>query len=201
MDKVKVFEIVIENNLEDETGVDFIALVDQPAIMKNWMAFNSQENKLAFKSVDNEKRLIMGAAMIPDLKIYRHDAERGDFYVYFSKDTISDISKKYHRKGFSNNVNVMHDPNTLATDVYVVESFITDEARGISDPKGFDNPEGTWYVTMHVDNDTIWNDFVKTGQFKGFSVEGLFNEIEDTETKEDKILKEIDAIIKSEFKK
>ena len=72
---------------------------------------------------------------------------------------------------------------------------------GITDPKGFDNPEGTWYGVMKIDNDRLWNDYVKTGELKGFSVEGLFDQVLVEETKEDKILKEIKGIIKSEFSK
>ena len=95
----------------------------------------------------------------------------------------------------------MHDANQQVKDVYYVGGFITDSEMGIKDPEGFDNPEGTWYVIMKVDNDEIWNNFIKTGEFKGFSVEGLFDQElvdnEDEQEIEDQIL----DIIKSEFKK
>jgi len=198
MEKVEVYEIVINDH--DESGVDYIALVDTPAIMKNFMAFNEDKPKMQF-AADKERRLIMGALMIPDLKIYRHSPERGDFYVYFTKDTIRQINYKYHRSGFERNVNIMHDSNQLADGVYLVSDFITDEEMGITDPKGFDNPSGTWYGVMRVENDTIWNEYIKTGEFKGFSVEGLFDQVLSEETKEDKILKEIDSLIKSEYSK
>lgn len=196
MDKVKVFEIVINAEDQDESGVDFIALVDQPAIMKNWMAFNSQEPKMQFKALDEEKRLVMGAAMIPDLKIFRNSPERGDYYVYFSSDTIRDINHKFFRNNFNNNVNIMHDQEAQAHGVYTVGSFITDSKMGIVDPVGFDNPEGTWYVIMKVDDDNIWDNFIKENVFNGFSVEGLFNEIEHDEVKEDKILDGIEQLLK-----
>jgi hypothetical protein len=198
MEKVEVYEIVINDH--DESGVDYIALVDTPAIMKNFMAFNEEKPKMVFKTADKDRRLVMGALMIPDLKIYRYSEERGDFYVYFSKDTIRQINYKYHRSGFERNVNLMHDPEMKMSDVYLVSDFITDSQMGITDPKGFDNPEGTWYGVMKIDNDRLWNDYVKTGELKGFSVEGLFDQVLVEETKEDKILKEIKSIIKSEFK-
>lgn len=198
MEKVEVFEIVINDH--DESGVDYIALVDEPAIMKNFMAFNKQ-NKIQFKAADEEKRLIIGAAMIPDLKIFRTDPQRGDFYVYFSKETIRQINQKYHRKGFERNVNLMHDKDQHADGVYYVGGFITDDKMGLKDPEGFDNPEGTWYVIMKVDNDELWNNFIKTGEFKGFSVEGLFDQIPTSEEKESDILKEIDKLITSEYRK
>jgi len=93
MEKVEVYEIVINDH--DESGVDYIALVDTPAIMKNFMAFNEDKPKMVFKTADKDRRLVMGALMIPDLKIYRYSEERGDFYVYFSKDTIRQINYKY----------------------------------------------------------------------------------------------------------
>lgn len=198
MEKVEVFEIVINDH--DESGVDYIALVDEPAIMKNFMAFNKQD-KIQFKAADEDKRLIIGAAMIPDLKIFRTDPQRGDFYVYFSKETIRQINQKYHRKGFERNVNLMHDKDQHADGVYYVGGFITDDKMGLKDPEGFDNPEGTWYVIMKVDNDELWNNFIKTGEFKGFSVEGLFDQIPTSEEKESDILKEIDKLITSEYRK
>jgi len=198
MEKVEVFEIVINDH--DESGVDYIALVDEPAIMKNFMAFNKQD-KIQFKAADEDKRLIIGAAMIPDLKIFRTDPQRGDFYVYFSKDTIRQINQKYHRKGFERNVNLMHDKDQHADGVYYVGGFITDDKMGLKDPDGFDNPEGTWYVIMKVDNDELWNNFIKTGEFKGFSVEGLFDQIPTSEEKESDILKDIDKLITSEYRK
>jgi len=198
MEKVEVFEIVINDH--DESGVDYIALVDEPAIMKNFMAFNKQD-KIQFKAADEDKRLIIGAAMIPDLKIFRTDPQRGDFYVYFSKETIRQINQKYHRKGFERNVNLMHDKDQHADGVYYVGGFITDEKMGLKDPEGFNNPEGTWYVIMKVDNDELWNNFIKTGEFKGFSVEGLFDQIPTSEEKESDILKDIDKLITSEFRK
>jgi len=198
MEKVEVFEIVINDH--DESGVDYIALVDEPAIMKNFMAFNKQD-KIQFKAADEDKRLIIGAAMIPDLKIFRTDPQRGDFYVYFSKETIRQINQKYHRKGFERNVNLMHDKDQHADGVYYVGGFITDDKMGLKDPDGFDNPEGTWYVIMKVDNDELWNNFIKTGEFKGFSVEGLFDQIPTSEEKESDILKDIDKLITSEYRK
>lgn len=198
MEKVEVYEIVINDH--DESGVDFIALVDEPAIMKNFMAFNKQ-NRIQFKASDNEKRILMGAVMTPDLRIYRSSPERGDFYVYFTKETIEQIRNKYHRNGFERNVNLMHDPNRVAEDVYVIGSFITSDEMGVKDPEGFDNPEGTWYVQMKVDSEEIWQDFIKSGEFKGFSVEGLFDQVLQEETDESNIIKEIDDLITSEFNK
>jgi len=194
---MEVYEIVIDDH--NESGVDYIALVDEPAIMRNFMAFSKQENKMQFKAADEDKRIILGAAMIPDLKIERHSPERGKFFVFFSPDTIRQIAHKYHRNGFERNVNLMHDPNQTVQDVYFVGGFITDSKMGIKDPEGFDNPEGTWYVMMKVDNDELWNNFIKTGEFKGFSVEGLFAQVLVDEADESEIEDEILDMLKGEF--
>jgi len=202
MEKVEVYEIVINDH--DESGVDYTALVDQAAIMKNFMAFNKQ-HRIEFKASDDDKQIILGAAMIPDLKIYRNSPERGDFYVYFTKDTIRKINNKMHRNGFGRNINLMHNKEQTLNDVYIVFTFITDSKMGITDPKGFDNPEGTLYFGMHINNVELWNEYKEHGtingvEINGFSVEGLFDQVLVEETKEDKILKEIKSIIKSEFK-
>ena len=48
---------------------------------------------------------------------------------------------------------------------------------GVNAPKGFENlPDGTWFGFVKVENDKIWNEYVKTGKLKGFSVEGNFSE-------------------------
>jgi hypothetical protein len=39
---------------------------------------------------------------------------------------------------------------------------------------GMDLPLGTWFGTMKVNNEQVWQEFVKTGAVKGFSIEGYF---------------------------
>ena len=165
-----VYKLVIDDS--DELGVDFVALVDKPAIEKNWMAFNEakQYNFVA----DKDRRLISGALMAADLPIYRRD-ESGEYYVIFDKEQIEKIAQRYFKSGFIHNVNMMHDADRKVTGVYMVESMIIDKTRGIRTPEGYPTlTEGSWFGTFKVDNDEVWNDFIKTGVFKGFSVEGAF---------------------------
>lgn len=123
---------------------------------------------------DKEKRMISGALMIADLPIYRKD-ESGEYYVVFDKEQIEKIAQRFFKKGYSHNVNMMHDPERQVNGVYMVESFIIDKTRGIKTPEGYPTlTEGSWFGTFKVDNNEVWNDFIKTGVFKGFSVEGAF---------------------------
>ena len=193
---MRILELVIDENQEDESGVDYNALVDAPAIQSNWMAFNEQKKvELKFKIQDEEKRIVSGYFMIADLPIARMDDEGKMFYVVFRKDTIEKIVNKFMRNGFNANINLMHDSNAIANGVYVIESLIIDTERGIKAPEGFEKvPNGSWWGSMRVENDEIWEQ-VKSGEFKGFSVEGMFGQDKDFELPE-KVINKIKEVIK-----
>lgn len=183
--KLPIYALIIDE--ADESGVDFVALVDKPAIAKNWMAFDDLKSKYEFKITNQDKRIITGALMIPDLPIYRRD-EMGEYYVFFSAETIMQIVEKYFRKGNTNNVNMMHNDNMVANGVYMFESFVADKSRGIQCPVAFEGmPDGTWFGSFKVDNNEIWNDYIKNGIFKGFSVEGIFQHKYVVDKQEDQI--------------
>lgn len=166
---------------DDESGVMAVALVDKPAIMVNWMAFAEQRKHL-FKTTNEEKRIISGALMVADQPIYRRDAELGEYNVVFEAETISKIIQKFFRQGNTSNVNMMHSESLKANGVYMIESFQINKERGINTPKGFDElADGSWFGSFKVDNEQIWQDFIKTGVFKGFSVEGYFKPKEEVE--------------------
>jgi len=141
------------------------------------ICYSKWENKMTaqFKFyADKERRLISGGLMIADLPIYRKD-EMGEYYVVFDKEQIEKIAQRFFKKGYTHNVNMMHDSERQVNGVYMVESFIIDKTRGIRTPEGYPTlTEGSWFGTFKVDNNEIWNDFIKTGVFKGFSVEGAF---------------------------
>jgi hypothetical protein len=183
--ELPLYELVI-NDEDDESGVDFISLVDKPAIKRNWIAFSEQQ-KFTFKS-DTEKRIISGPAMIPNELIYRKDKEGKEYNVVFSEETIQKIVEKYFKSQYTTNFNLQHKKSLLAQGVYLIESFVIDEERGINAPKGFEDlPNGSWFISCKVDNDEIWNDFIKEGVFKGFSVEGFFQEKQVKETKSEEL--------------
>ena len=113
--------------------------------------------------------------MLADIPIFRSDATYGDYYVAFTKDTIFKIAQKFFKKGYQNNVNLMHDSGSVVEGLTMFESFITDKSRGIMPMKGFEDvPDGSWFGSFKVDNEEVWQ-MIKDGKVKGFSVEGLFN--------------------------
>jgi len=168
-----LFELQISEDEDSALEVNYVSLVNEPAIERNFLAFNEQ--KQTFAIVDNERRIISGPAMLADVAMFRKgDGDMPDHKVYFKKETIYDIAQKFFIKGFNQNFNLMHDPNNKAEGVSVLESFITDSERGIMPMKGFeDAPEGSWFLSAKINNDDIWAK-IKSGEVKGFSVEGFF---------------------------
>ena len=148
-----------------------IALVDEPAIESDWIAFNKHQN---FKIQSKERRIVSGYAMIADLEIPRYDERRGYYNVTFRKGNIEKIWLNFHRNNLMTNTNEMHQSGKFAEGVFVCESFIIDSERGIKAPEGFkQEPDGSWFISMKVENDDVWNKVLE-GTFKGFSIEGRF---------------------------
>jgi hypothetical protein len=124
--------------------------------------------------LNEEKKIISGPAMIADLPIYRSDDELGEYYVVFNKQAIQTIVEKFSAKGYLQNFNLFHDPNQKVSGVTIFNSFIIDPEIGINPPKGFEDlSPGSYWISAKVNNDEVWNK-VKTGEIKGFSIEGIF---------------------------
>lgn len=185
MKKLPIYKLTISELDNEESEVNFIAIVDEPAIEKNFMTFSE---KIQFKA-DKERQIVSGPAMIADLPIYRRDERMGEYYVVFDQPTIERIVLKFMRKGFTKNVNLMHDNTAIMEDVYVFESFIIDKERGIKAPKGFEDlTNGSWFISMKVDNMELWENMQA---FNGFSVEGVF----EYKTDDDEVIDEIKNMI------
>jgi hypothetical protein len=169
--KLPVYKLDI-NEWDEETGLDFVSLVETPAIQKDFLAFAEIAQRFEIK--DEEKRIVTGAAMIADLPIYRRDDIRGEYYVVFDKESIFKIAKKWARGNKYDAVNT-HHKTPIADGVSLFESYIIDRERGVMPPKGFEEvADGSWFVSYLIDNDEVWAK-VKSGEFKGFSVEGVFD--------------------------
>ena len=167
-----VYKMDIVSDENSDLEVDYVALVDKPAIEKNFLAFNEHEQKMAF-AIQEDEQIITGALMLADKPIYRND-ENGEYYVVFGKDTIKKIAQKFFTKGYQSNVNLMHDSGQRLDGLTMFESWITDEKRGVKAMTGFEDvPEGSWFGSFKVNNPDVWQ-MVKDGKVKGFSVEGLF---------------------------
>lgn len=169
MEEAQVIELIIDEE-SDIAGIQAISIVDNPAIEEDFIALKSQEVKLA--EVDKEKKIIMGPALIPNKKIFRKFDEQ-EYFIYFSEDTVKKASELFLTKGNQNNSTLEHE--IKLNGLSVVESWIIeDEKQDKSNKYGFNLPVGTWMVSMKVNNDDVWNNYVKSGKVKGFSIEGHF---------------------------
>jgi hypothetical protein len=170
--KVPVFEMLIDESDESDLMVDFIALVDKPATQKDFMKFSEVQAMFAIQS--EEQRIISGPLMVANQRIKRYDEERGEYEVFFSPATIKKIAIKLAKKGFQNNVNLMHSADMQLEGVTLFEIFQSDKERGIMPMKCFEDlADGSLFGSMYVDNDQAWQ-LIKDGKVKGFSVEGNF---------------------------
>jgi len=199
---MNIIELVLDE-MQEMMGIQAISIVENPAIEEDFVALATQ--KIEFATQNDEKRILMGAALIPNKPIYRRNGEE-EFYVYFSKDTIRKASELFFQNGNQNKSTLEHQAELQG--LSVVESWIVeDEQKDKSSLYGLQMPVGTWMVSMKVNNDDIWTNYVKTGKVKGFSIEGYFvdkvnfakQELEILEEQEAAlILAQIKAVIKSD---
>lgn len=168
MKKIPLFDLVIDE--EKNSGVTAVALVDRPAIMVNWIAFKEDKEPVRFKIADEDRRILTGPIMIPNINIYRND-EFGEYYLRASVQTVEKMAIKFARNKNLDKINLMHDSKDVPKDVFLFETWLIDKKRGIHPPDGFDVPYGTWMGSVYVDNDEVWKR-VKAGEYFGFSMEG-----------------------------
>jgi len=165
---MRIVELIIDE--KDETsGIDAVSVVESPAIESDFIALKKHEIEL--KEVDAEKRILMGAALIPNKQIYRKNDKNEEYYIYFSEETVRKASELFFMKSNQNNATLEHKQKLDG--MSVVESWITEGKNDKSTNYGFNFPKGTWVISMKVNNDEIWNK-VKLGEVKGFSIEGYF---------------------------
>lgn len=189
---MKIIELILDEQNID-AGVNAISIVEQPAIESDFIAL-SKEREVKLASVNEEKRILMGAALIPNKTIYRRNGDE-EFYVYFSQDTIRKASQLFLKSGNQNKSTLEHQMKLSG--LTVVESWIVEDSeKDKSSIYNLSMPVGTWMVSVKVDNEEVWNDFVKTGKVKGFSIEGYF--ADKTELAKVDIKEELAAIEKEE---
>lgn len=166
---MRIVELIIDEK-DKLSGIDAVSVVQSPAIEENFIALNKHEVEL--KEVDTEKKILMGAALIPDKQIYRRNEKGEEYYIFFSQETVRQASELFLMNSNQNNATYEHDQKLKG--LSVVESWIIeDEKQDKSVKYGFSLPVGTWMISMKVNNEEVWND-VKLGKIKGFSIEGYF---------------------------
>lgn len=199
-----IIELFIDE--EDEiSGIEAVSIVENPAIEEDFIALKNHEVK--FAEVNKEKRILMGAALIPNKPIYRRN-EENEYYIYFSRDTVRKASELFFIKGNYNKSTLEHG-KALSGLVAVESWLVEDSKKDKSAAYGMEMPVGTWMLSMKVLNDDVWENYVKTGKVKGFSIEGYFadrlerpnepNKLSEWEEEEaEYLLSEIRGIIKKD---
>ena len=199
-----IIELFIDEN-DDVSGIDAVSIVENPAIEEDFIMLKNQEFK--FAEVNKEKRILMGAALIPNKPIYRRN-EDNEYYIYFSRDTVRKASELFFIKGNHNKSTLEHQvplEGLVAVESWIVEDKQNDKTNHY----GMDVPLGTWMLSMKVLNDDVWNNYVKTGKVKGFSIEGYFadklerpNEPNDLSAWDEEeagfLVQELEAVLKGE---
>ena len=165
-------ELVIDNNSE-ELAIDAISLVSAPAIEQDFVYFGKEKNNLTFAKVDDEKRMLVSPALIPNKQIFRYDPNTdSEYYVYFSPDTVRKASELYLKHNNHHKATYEHQDRVsgvLTTESWIIEDTKMDKSRLY----GYNLPKGTWMVSMKINNDDLWQK-VKDGELKGLSIEGYF---------------------------
>jgi len=156
-----------------------------------------EKEKMTFAVADEEKRILIGAAMVPNKMIHRYDALGNLYYVFFSKQSIRKLADKFLKQKRTDETNIEHNGIKLGSDkVYITESWISDDPiKDKSNLYGFELPAGTWFVQMKIDDPQVWK-AVKENKLTGYSVEGLFAE-KSVFSKQDEKINQIKQILKS----
>jgi len=167
----KIVELVISDESQEMT-IDAISLVTSPAIEQDFVFFGKEKNNLTLAKIDEEKRMLVSPALIPNKNIFRYDPNTdSDYYVYFSKETVRQASELYLKHNNHHKATYQHEENVSG--VLTIESWIKEGDMDKSKLYGFDLPDGTWFVKMKIENDEMWSK-IKDGELKGLSIEGYF---------------------------
>ena len=167
---MRIVELIIDET-DENSGIEAVSLVETPAIEENFIALNKQQ--ILLKEVDKEKRILMGAALVPNKQIYRRNEKTNDeYYIYFSKETVRKASELFFKR--SNHKNATYEHKQPIKGTTIVESWIVESTeQDKSAHYGLKVPEGTWMISMKIDDDELYNK-AKEGEIKGFSIEGYF---------------------------
>ena len=195
MDKIDTIELIIDEQMSEE-GINAISLVEFPAIEENFVALS--KHKVEFKTLNEEKRIIVGLALVPDKLIYRRKGDY-EYNITFSKETVRKASELYLKRLKNNNTTLEHQE--LTSGVSVIESWIVEDPnKDKTALYGLNAAEGAWAVTMKIDNDDVWND-VKEGRYLGLSIEGIFSDKENLSSEIDEMTEEEAIMALQEIKK
>jgi len=178
---MKVYEAVF--NQAKNKGVYGISLVEDPAMEGEWIALSKQA-KIELKTLDEEQRVIIGLVLEPNKKVYRNQGGE-EFEIFFSEDTIKDLSHNFFKQGYQTNSSIEHSGNRVEGVSFVESWIVLDSNNDKSNALGFNYPKGSWLATMKIDSDEVWEGYVKDGKVKGFSIDA-FVELQEVKLNKDK---------------
>jgi len=192
---IPVYDAIIT---DEATGMMKISLVDDPAVMSNFQAFDASRKMQMYSITNEEKRLVRGVVMRADFPIYRRDEQMGEYYIIYKADTIRQMAEKYLAESRQNILNAMHQGEDLP-DIYMVQYFIKGDGVSV---EGFDDiADGSLFAEFHITNDEVWEE-VKAGTYKGFSLEGYFDLVPETDVEEvDEIVKDLHGMFEKIHKR
>ena len=192
--KTRIVELVISDDSQELT-IDAISLVSSPAIEEDFVFFGKEKNNLTFAKVDEEKRMLISPALIPNKQIFRYDPQTdSDYYVYFSKETVAQAAALYLKH--NNHHKATYEHEDRVSGVLTVESWIKEGEQDKSNLYGFKGlPIGTWFVKMKIENDELWSK-IKDGSVRGLSIEGFFIDRMETMSKKEFTNEEVRTALK-----
>jgi hypothetical protein len=159
-------------NPEENTGVYGVSLVQQPAMEGVFIALSKEEIQL--KAVDKEQRILIGLVLEPNKPIYRNQNGE-EFTIEFDEQTIKELSFNFFKRGYQKNSTIEHEKNNIEGVTFVESWLVENSEVDKSTNFGMSYPKGSWLATMKVDSDEIWDNFVKTGKVKGFSIDAFLS--------------------------
>ena len=188
---MRIIELIIDES-DEASGIEAISLVETPAIESNFIALNKHE--VLLKEVDAEKQILMGAALIPDKTIYRRNEKDEEYQIYFSKDTVRKASELFFKK--SNHKNATFEHKNKIDGVTIVESWIVENTKKDKTALyGLDVPEGSWIVSAKIEDKELYNK-AKSGEIKGFSIEGYFADKYDMSKQKNETINKLKELLK-----
>ena len=193
----RIIEMVLGEGLD--SGIFAVSVVENPAIEEDFVYLSKQQESVMLSTIDEERHILLGAALIPNLQILRLDENGEKYYIYFSEKTVRDAAERYFIQGNQSNATLEHE--VALGGLTIVESWIIeDDNNDKSRAYGMNHPVGTWMIAMKVHNEEIWQEYVKTGKVKGFSIEGKFSQAAELSaiTQEDAAHAKIVEIMNSE---
>ncbi len=169
--KLKVYEYVF--NPETMPGIELISLVYEPATELVGVALSAQVEEIKFSAVDGEERVLVSPILVPKQMIFRKEIGGEPAYVFASKETIKQLQQSFVKNGNQNNSNIEHKGDLITGITFTEQWLVRDSSNDTINAYGFkDIPEGSWCVKAQLSQE-LWDDYIKTGKVKGFSVEGL----------------------------